>query len=188
MLWQDERDDLIKEAWLREKPMTERVHDYLVEGMEMDDREADRIQAVGDAAPRFTKSSDQEAYKQANPDYATYLEAEEGAEEILQEEVEQTIEKQDGFYDEVLDEFRENFYVDDDSGFFQDIGLGYMSDIAAEFSLDWPYLTGGGGGNNGGSRDWEDIGTSLQAAIDMPVKVSSNYHSHTQGRSMDCGT
>jgi hypothetical protein len=179
--WQDERDDLIREAWLREKPMTERVHDYLVEGMEMDDREADRIQAVGDAAPRFTKSSEQEAYKQANPDYATYLEAEEGAEEILQEEVEQTIEKQDGFYDEVLDEFRENFYVDDDSGFFQDIGLGYMSDIAAEFSLDWPYLTGGGGGgNNGGARDWEDIGTSLQAAIDMPVKVSSNYHSTTR--------
>jgi hypothetical protein len=175
--WQDERDDLIREAWLREKPMTERVHDYLVEGMEMDDREADRIQAVGDAAPRFTKSSDQEAYKQANPDYATYLEAEEGAEEILQEDVEQTIEKQDGFYDEVLDEFRENFYVDDDSGFFQDIGLGYMSDIAAEFSLDWPYLTGGGGGNNGGSREWDNIGDSLQAAIDMPVRVSQGYHS-----------
>jgi hypothetical protein len=179
-VWSDERDELIKEAWLREKPMTERVHDYLVEGMEMDDREADRIQAAGDAAPRFTKSSDQEAYKQANPDYAIYLEAEEGAEEILQEEVEQTIEKEDGFYDEVLDEFRENFYVDDDSGFFQDIGLGYMSDIAAEYSLDWPYLTGGGGGNNGGSRDWEDIGTSLQSAIDMPVKVSSNYHSTTR--------
>jgi hypothetical protein len=179
-VWSDERDDLIKEAWLREKPMTERVHDYLVEGMDMDDREADRIQAAGDAAPRFTKSSDQEAYKQANPDYATYLEAEEGAEEILQEDVEQTIEKQDGFYDEVLDEFRENFYIDDDSSFFQDVGLSYMSDIAAEFSLDWPYLTGGGGGNNGGSRDWEDIGTSLQSAIDMPVKVSSNYHSTTR--------
>jgi hypothetical protein len=179
-VWSDERDDLIKEAWLREKPMTERVHDYLVEGMDMDDREADRIQAAGDAAPRFTKSSDQEAYKQANPDYATYLEAEEGAEAILEEDVEQTIEKQDGFYDEVLDEFRENFYIDDDSSFFQDVGLSYMSDIAAEFSLDWPYLTGGGGGNNGGSRDWEDIGTSLQSAIDMPVKVSSNYHSTTR--------
>jgi hypothetical protein len=178
--WRDERDDLIKEAWLREKPMVERVHDMLVDGMDMDDREADRIQAAGDAAPRFTKSSDQEAYKQANPDYATYLEAEEGAEEILQEEVEQTIEKEDGFYDEVLDEFRENFYIDDDSSFFQDVGLSYMSDIAAEYSLDWPYLTGGGGGNNGGSRDWEDIGTSLQSAIDMPVKVSSNYHSTTR--------
>jgi hypothetical protein len=118
--------------------MEERVYDMLVDGMDMDDREADRIQAAGDAAPRFTKSSDQEAYKQANPDYATYLEAEEGAEAILQEEVEQTIEKEDGFYDEVLDEFRENFYVDDDSSFFQDVGLSYMSDIAAEYSWIGP--------------------------------------------------
>jgi hypothetical protein len=176
-VWRDEREDLIREAWLREKPMTERVHDYLVEGMDMDDREADRIQAVGDAAPRFTKSSDQEAYKQANPDYATYLEAENGAEAILEEDVEQTIEKEDGFYDEVLDEFRENFYVDDDSSFFQDVGLSYMSDIAAEYSLDWPYMTGGGGGNNGGSREWDNVGDSLQDAIDMPVRVSQGYHS-----------
>jgi hypothetical protein len=178
--WRDDRDELIKEAWLREKPMVERVHDMLVDGMDMDDREADRIQAVGDAAPRFTKSSEQEAYKQANPDYATYLEAEEGAEEILQEEVEQTIEKEDGFYDEVLDEYRENFYIDDDSSFFQDVGLSYMSDIAAEYSLDWPYMTGSGGGNNGGSREWDNVGDSLQDAIDMPVKVSQGYHSATR--------
>jgi hypothetical protein len=176
--WRDERDELIKEAWLREKPMSERVHDYLVEGMEMDDREADRIQAAGDAAPRFTKSSDQEAYKQANPDYATYLEAEEGAEEILQEEVEQTIEKEDGFYDEVLDEFRNDFYVDDDSGFFDDVNLRYMSDVAESYDLGWPYLMGSG--SNGGSREWDEIGDSLQSVVDMPVKVSSNYHSTTR--------
>jgi hypothetical protein len=178
--WRDERDDLIKEAWLREKPMVERVHDYLVDGMDMDDREADRIQEVGDKAPKFNSSKEQASYAQENPDYATYLEATEGAEEILQEDVEQTISKEDGFYDEVLDEYRENFYIDDDSSFFQDVGLSYMSDIAAEYSLDWPYMTGSGGGNNGGSRDWEDIGTSLQSAIDMPVKVSSNYHSTTR--------
>jgi hypothetical protein len=176
--WRDERDELIKDAWLREKPMVERVHDMLVDGMDMDDREADRIQAAGDAAPRFTKSSDQEAYKQENPDYATYLEAEEGAEEILQEEVEQTIEKEDGFYDEVLDDFRSDFYVDDDSSFFSDIGLRWMSDVSNEYDLGWPYLTGGAG--NGGSRDWESIGDSLHDTIDMPVKVSSGYHSATR--------
>jgi hypothetical protein len=50
-----------------------------------------------------------------------------------------------------------------------------MSDVSNEYDLGWPYLTGSGG--NGGSRDWEEIGDSLNAAIDMPVKVSSNYHS-----------
>jgi hypothetical protein len=173
--WRDERDELIKEAWLREKPMAERVHAFLADGMELSDEEADRIQAVGDKAPKFNTSKEQAAYAEENPDYATYLEATEGAEEILQEDVEQTIEKEDGFYDEVLDEFRENFYIDDDSGFFDDVGLRWMSDVSSSYDLGWPYLTGGAG--NGGSRDWESIGDSLNAAIDMPVKVSSNYHS-----------
>jgi hypothetical protein len=175
--WRDERDDLIREAWLREKPMGERIISALTDGMGIDDADADRILAAGDAAPRFTKSSDQQEYERQNKDYELYRQAEDIADKILDEDVEQTIEKEDGFYDEVLDEFRENFYVDDDSGFFQDVGLGYMSDIASEYSLDWPYLTGGGGGNNGGSREWSEIGDNLQDAIDMPVRVSSGYHS-----------
>jgi hypothetical protein len=173
--WRDERDELIKEAWLREKPMGERVHAFLVDGMELSDEEADRIQAVGDQAPKFNSSKEQQAYAEENPDYATYLEALEGAEEILDEDVEQTIEKEDGFYDEVLDDFRSDFYMDDDSGFFDDVGLRYMSDVAESYDLGWPYMMGSG--SNGGSRDWESIGDSLNSAIDMPVKVSSNYHS-----------
>jgi hypothetical protein len=173
--WRDERDELIQEAWLREKPMGERVHAFLVDGMDLSDEEADRIQAVGDAAPKFNSSKEQQAYAEENPDYATYLEAVEGAEEILQEDVEQTIEKEDGFYDEVLDDFRSDFYMDDDTGFFDDVNLRYMSDVAESYDLGWPYLMGSG--SNGGSRDWESIGDSLNSAIDMPVKVSSNYHS-----------
>lgn len=173
--WRDERDELIKEAWLREKPMVERVHAFLVDGMELSDEEADRIQAVGDQAPKFTSSKEQQAYTEENPDYATYLEADEGAEEILQEDVEQTIEKEDGFYDEVLDDFRSDFYMDDDTGFFDDVNLRYMSDVAESYDLGWPYMMGSS--SNGGSRDWESIGDSLNDAVGMPVKVSSNYHS-----------
>ena len=177
--WSDERDELIKEAWLREKPMDERIHAFLVDGMDFDDKQADAIQAVGEKAPRFNSSKEQDAYGKQNPDYATYLEALEGAEEILEEDVEQTIEKQDGFYDEVLDEFRNGFYMDDDSGFFEDVNLQYMSDVANSYDLDWPYMTNSGS-DNGGSRDWDEIGDSLNSAIDMPVKVSSGYHSATR--------
>jgi hypothetical protein len=53
-----------------------------------------------------------------------------------------------------------------------------MSDIASNYDLDWPYMTNSG--NNGGSREWDEIGDSLQSAVDMPVKVSSNYHSATR--------
>jgi hypothetical protein len=90
------------------------------------------------------------------------------------------VRSKDKYYDSALDEFRENFYVDDDSDFFENVGLTYMSDIASEYSLDWPYMTGSGGGNNGGSRDWDDIGSSLEKTVGMPVKVSTGYHNATR--------
>jgi hypothetical protein len=68
--------------------------------------------------------------------------------------------------------------VDDDSGFFDDVNLRYMSDVAESYDLGWPYMMGSG--SNGGSREWDEIGDSLQSVVDMPVKVSSNYHSTTR--------
>jgi hypothetical protein len=106
-----------------------------------------------------------------------YKEAAEGAEEILMEEVESSIAAEDGFYDTVLDDFRSDFYIDDDSGFFSDQGWRWMSDVADAFNLGWPVFTGS---DNGGGRSWDEIGDSLNAAIDMPVKVSSGYHSATR--------
>ena len=179
--WRDERDELIKEAWLREKPMAERIHAALVDGLDLSDEQADAVERL---------ANDREAGKIKGSDMteeqldmiSQYSEARSIAEDILQEDVEQTIEKEDGFYDEVLDDFRNDFYVDDDSSFFDDVGLRWMSDVSNSYDLGWPYLTGGAG--NGGSRDWESIGDSLHSAIDMPVKVSSGYHSATRKEGM----
>jgi hypothetical protein len=177
--WRDERDELIKEAWLREKPMDERIHTALTDGMGIDDAEADQIIAAGGKAPRFTKLSDQDAYKQANPKYATYLEAVDIADSVLEEDVEQTIEKEDGFYDEVLDDFRSNFYVDDDSGFFTDVGLRWMSDVQDQFDLMWPVMTSTGSGDNGGFSEYnaQELANSLSAELGVKTKVSGGYHS-----------
>jgi hypothetical protein len=179
--FRDEQEDLIKKVLVDENDWEE--DNEIQKQLELLDLSNDEMNAIiqaGERAPRFTKSSEQQAYIQANPQYKQYLDAQTEAEGLLDELVQDSIRAQDKFYDAALDDFRENFYIDDDSDFFSDVGLSYMSDIAAEYSLDWPYMTGSGGGNNGGSRDWEDIGTSLQAAIDMPVKVSSNYHSTTR--------
>jgi hypothetical protein len=66
--------------------------------------------------------------------------------------------------------------------------MRWMSDVANNFGLDWPYMTGGGNSNNG-SRSWDDIGNSLQAVIDMPVKVSSQtitvYHAKKDSGSLN---
>jgi hypothetical protein len=174
-----ESEDLVREVWLEERPMNERILSALSDGMGLDDAEADKILIIGDKAPRFTKSSDQTAYKEANPGYDKYLEAVDIADSILDEEVEASIDRQDGYYDQALDNFREN-YDEDDSSFFSDIGLRWMSDVMNEYGLDWPYMSGGGSSNYG-NRDWDEIGESLRNATGMPVKVSSGYHSQKRG-------
>ena len=119
-----------------------------------------------------------------DPDDATdeqKANAEETAEEEYLEEVEQAAnDSSSDYYQQAYE-----YYTDmkreggdyDERDFLRD-RYGYMSDIANSNSLDWPYWTGGGSG--GGDRDWEDIGNSLQSAVDMPVKVSGNYHSATR--------
>jgi hypothetical protein len=97
---------------------------------------------------------------------------------ILDDLVEESVKEQDKYYDAALDDFRDNYSGDDDS-FFSDVGMRWMSDVANNFGLDWPYMTGGGNSNNG-SRSWDEIGNELQAVVGMPVKVSSNYHSTTR--------
>jgi hypothetical protein len=169
-----EAEDLVREVWLEERSMDERILSALKDGMGLDDAEADRIVAIGNKAPRFTKSSDQTAYKEENQGYEQYLEAVDIADSVLDEEVEASISNQDGYYDQALDNFRDD-YDEDDSSFFSDVGLRWMSDIANEYGLDWPYYTGGSSG--GGGRSWEEIGDSLQGVVDMPVKVGSGYHS-----------
>ena len=177
-----EQEDLVRKIWVDERPMSERIHDYLVEGMDMDDREADRIQAVGEEAPKFSTSSEAAAYMKQNPDYQLYVEAVEGAEEILEEDVEKSIKEQDGYYDSALDEFRENFYVDDDSGFFGDVGLRWMSDVANEFQLMWPIMTYTGQSSEGGFSvdNAERLADDLHEKLGVKTKVSSGYHSATR--------
>jgi hypothetical protein len=177
--FRDEAEDLVREQWLDERPLVERVHDYLVEGMDMDDREADRIQAVGEEAPKFNSSAEQSEYMKQNPDYALYIEAMDGAEEILQEDVEASIKEQDSYYDSALDDFRDNYSIDDDSGFFSDVGLRWMSDVAEEFNLSWPYMTYTGSSNEGGfSEDnAQQLADSLESELGVKAKVSSGYHS-----------
>jgi len=187
MNWRDEKitsdfrneaEDLIRERLLEETPMSERIHMYLTDSEQMSDKEADKIIAAGVDAPKFTTSKEQQAYAAQNPYYQAYLDALDAAELELDESVEYSVSQQDGYWDEALDDYRDDYSGDDDS-FFSDVGLRWMSDIANEFNLDWPVWNMDARGNSG-SRDWETIGALLQDAVDMPIKVSTNYHSTTR--------
>ena len=180
--FQDEQDELVRDVWLEEKPWGERLHAALVDGLDVSDKEADKIAELGEARKNGKGKPGNEYTEEELDMLAKYSEAAGIANDVLDEDVEQSIAKQDGYYDSALEEFRDGFYVDDDSGFFDDIGLRWMSDVANEYDLDWPYMTGGGG--NDGSRSWEEIGDDLHGVVDMPVKVSSNYHSTTRKEGM----
>jgi hypothetical protein len=190
MEWMDERmrdafdeeaEDLIRKVLFDEGDWDEdnEIQKQLAL-LDLTDDEINDIVNAGERAPKFTTSKEQTAYAEANPLYQKYLDAQIEAEGLLDDLVADEVRKKGANWDAALDDFRENFYVDDDSDFFENVGLTYMSDIAAEYSLDWPYLTGSGGGNNGGSREWDEIGSSLEKTVGMPVKVSSGYHNATR--------
>jgi hypothetical protein len=173
--FQNEAEDLVRkviedEEWDWDDAVRNQLDD-----MGLSNDEIEEAMRVGRKAGRFNSSKEQEAYAQENPGYQRYLEAYSAAESILDDLVEESVKEQDKYYDAALDDFRDNYSGDDDS-FFSDVGLRWMSDIANNFGLDWPYMTGGGNSNNG-SRSWDEIGNELQAVVGMPVKVSSNYHS-----------
>ena len=172
------RDYMENNVWGDDEEREKRIQDKIDEMFPDDDAEA--ILAAGEAAPRFTRVSDQQEYVKDNELYQKYLDASDEAHEDFETEVISEVESQGEYYDQAREYY---FEMMRDSGDYDERDFlrdryGYMSDIASSNSLDWPYWTGGG--SAGGSRDWEEIGDSLRRAVDMEVKVSGNYHSTTR--------
>ena len=177
--FKDEAEDLIRKVIVDEGDwdLDNEIQKQLAL-LDLTDDEMNAIINAGERAPKFTSSKEQILYAEANPLYDKYLDAQKEAEGLLDDLVADEVSKQGANWDAALDDFRDNYQIDDDSGFFDDVGLRWMSDVASSYDLDWPYMTRGGG--NDGSRDWESIGDSLHDTIDMPVKVSSGYHNATR--------
>ena len=177
--FKEEAEDLIRKVIVDEGDWDEdnEIQKQL-ELLDLTDDEMNDIIKAGERAPKFTSSKEQILYAEANPLYQKYLDAQEEAEGLLDDLVADEVRKEGGIWDAALDDFRDNYSLDDDSGFFDDAGLRWMSDVASEYDLDWPYMTGGNSGT--GSRSWDEIGDSLNGVVDMPVKVSSGYHNATR--------
>jgi hypothetical protein len=182
--WDNNAEDQVRDymetnVWGDDEEREKRIQDKIDELFPDEDPEP--ILAAGAGAPRFTRSSDQTEYEQQNELYAKYKEAEDAAYEEFETEVISEFESQGEYYDQARE-----YYYDmkrdegdyDESDFLRD-RYGYMSEIGNSHTLDWPYWTGGGSSGYG-SRDWQDIGNSLERATGMDVKVGSGYHSTTR--------
>ena len=181
--FRDDSEDLITELWLEERPMTERIHDALTDGLELSDDEADAVIVLHARRERGEISGSDMSEDELEME-SKYSEARSIAMDILEEDVQGSIDNQDGIYDQALDDYRDNYSGNDDS-FFGDVGMRWMSDIQNNFNLDWPYMTGTGEGGEGGEGGYsensaDDLAHSLRAALGVKTKVSRGYHSATR--------
>lgn len=184
--WHDEQmeedfrsdaDNLIREKLEDEKEPEEFIREYLLDKYGQDD-----MQAAFDAAnlaPRFKSSVEEQTFIDEHPAYELHKEAEEAYDEDLNNQVEKSMEDRDEYYQEAYDEYRDSYSIDDDSSFFSDVGLRYMSDIMEKFDLMWPVMTGTGGGSEGGfsEANAERLADDLSERLGIKTKVSSGYHS-----------
>ena len=178
----DEAEDLIKKIIEEDDWNWDDEVRKQLDMMELSDDEIEEAIRDGKKAPVFNRSSEQEQYAETHPGYQRYLEAREQAEGLLDDLVQDSLSSQDKNYDAALDDFRDGFYIDDDSSFFDDVGLRWMSDIASSYDLNWPYWTGSGGS---GSRDPEEIADSLANVLGTRVKFSGSWHSGATGAERD---
>ena len=177
--FRDEAEDLIKKIIEEDDFDWDDETRKQLDMMELSNSEIEEAMKQGKEAPKFNSSSEQEEYALSNPGYQRYLEAYEQAEGLLDDLVQDSLTSQDKNYDSALDEFRDDFYVDDDSSFFGDVGLRWMSDVASEFSLMWPVMTYTGQSSEGGwnQDEAERLADDLHEKLGVKTKVSGGYHS-----------
>ena len=177
--FRDEAEDLIKKIIEEDDFEWDDETRKQLDMMELSNSEIEEAMKQGKEAPKFNSSSEQEEYALSNPGYQRYLEAYEQAEGLLDDLVQDSLTSQDKNYDSALDEFRDDFYVDDDSSFFGDVGLRWMSDVASEFSLMWPVMTYTGQSSEGGfsEENAQNLAKDLSEKLGVKTKVSSGYHS-----------
>lgn len=176
--FENEASDLVREEYLRDFEVNEKIEEYLRDTIDLSDEEVDAAMAAG--GKRYNTSSEQEEAKK-NEAYANYIQAADAIEEELDELVEKSMNQQDEYWDSALESFRDAYQVDD-SEFFNDIGLRYMSSIADEFGLDWPIMMGGGN-DSGNEYDYDNASTlakDLEDAMGVKTKVAHGYHSATR--------
>jgi hypothetical protein len=108
-------------------------------------------------------------------DDATDEDVEREAVSLFRDDVERDWDRSGPWYEQASEELFDEYWGDLDQGDWLDQqGLRYMSNVAEEYGLDWPYWTDGSG--SGGERDWNDISNSLATVTGMPVRVSGGYH------------
>ena len=161
--FKDDAHELIKE-YIEENDFDreEEMREYLsAEGV----KDIDAIMDAGRSATS-TKTSPPE-----------YLEAQAAVDEKLDELAEESYNSQDGTYDAVLEQYRDDYSWPEEREFLSNQDIRYMSDVADQYDLSWPYMRIEGGDDSGFNEDnAEQLADDLNRTLGYTTKVSSGYH------------
>ncbi len=165
-------DERVRERVLDEIAEDERLYNYLTSNGHSDE-DIEKIIAAGDDAPRFTRSSEQQAYANENPLYKFWQEAQDAVEEELESEM-------DRMRDEVENELRDEFMSDNDyyiGQWLKDNDINSMSNLANEYELAWPYWTDTNTEFEAfDEADMAYAAEDLKELLGIDVRVSGGYH------------
>ena len=175
--FENDQEDLVREKIEDDFDREEFIREYLQDNYS--NEEVLAAFAAGNEAPRFKSHSEEQEFIAKYPAYEAYKEADDLADADLDDKVQTSIDEHDDYWQTALDDFRDDYSINDDSGFFQDVGLRYMSDVMEKFGLNWPVMSGTGGGSEGGfsEANAERLADDLSERLGIKTKVSSGYHS-----------
>lgn len=146
----------------------EKVREHL-ESQGLDDAQ---IEDITDRARRATSSKD------TPPEYRDATDA---ANEELDELAQSSLDDQDSTYDRVLDQFRDDFSYPEEREFLRDADLDFMSDVASEYDISWPYMRVEGGDENDFNEDnAQQLADDLSRTLGYDVEVSDRYHGQSK--------
>ena len=151
----------------------ENIREYL--SVEHPDVDADYVVAVGTREITNTDGSEEENQKYTNA-VQLYKEARSAVDNHLDERAQESLDEQDRYYDEALDEFRDDFDGADQEDWLR-ANYRYMSDVSGAFGLRWPYVRMDDEEGGFNEHAAEVLADSLAGLTGMRVRASSGYHS-----------
>ncbi len=96
------------------------------------------------------------------------------AEQKFNEFVQDQWDNQGRYYDEALDQYRDEQRGEQSERDWLDDTYPYMSDISNSFDITWPYYTNIN--DNNGEMDIDNVADDFSRAIGKPINASSSYH------------
>jgi hypothetical protein len=165
------REYIEQNHWDQEDEIRERLE---AEGVE----DVEYVIDVGTRNITNTDGSEEEnrKYSTAAKQYRAALQA---SEEALDARAQESLDEQDRYYDDALDEFGGDWNEVDDSDWLSSIGVDSMTDAEREFDLSWPIMTSSGSDNEDGfsEANAEMLADELSSALGVKTHSSGGYHS-----------